>query len=332
LSTIARPSVVVLASIDTEEDNWVPTRSNIALTNVAELPRLHLFLERLGLRPTYFVSYQVASNPRAVAILRDIAASDRAEIGAHLHPWNTPPTDELLVPRNTMLKNLPRVLQLAKLRHLTEAVSAIAKRAPIAFRAGRWALGPDTVSALIESGYQIDSSVMPFVDWRDTDDGPNFVGAPLAPYRLGPGQDVRIPERHGALRELPVSAGYLRRPFRWWGRVHRLLRARSVRWLGLVGVAARLGVIRQVVLSPEQESVGDMLLLSRRLIEEGVPYLHLFWHSPSLRPGLTPFVLTGADVARLYTTLEAYLEGLEKMTAFTCATLGQWAATALSTP
>jgi hypothetical protein len=322
---VTRLPLAVLVSIDTEEDNWVPTRGATSLGNVRELPRLQALLERWRVRPTYFVSYQVATDRDAASVLRELCAGGRAEIGAHLHPWNTPPLSEPFTPRNTMLKNLPPAVQVAKLQRLTEAVGAIAGERPRAFRAGRWGLGPETVAALIECGYAIDSSVMPFVDWRETDGGTDFFGAPLMPYRLGPDRDVRTPQPDGALLEIPVSAGYTRAPFQVWGRVHRALDAPSVRALRLTALASRFG-LRRVVLSPETAGVADLLQLSHRLIERKTGVLHLFWHSPSLRPGLTPFTATASDVARLYTTLEEYFAGLERLGAVTYATIGEWGA------
>ena len=69
-----------------------------------------------------------------------------------------------------------------------------------------------------------------------------------------------------------------------------------------------------------------MLTLSRRLLEHGVRHLQLSWHSPSLKPGLSPFAATAADVARLYARIEGYLEGLSRLTPFTCVTLSEAAA------
>jgi hypothetical protein len=69
-----------------------------------------------------------------------------------------------------------------------------------------------------------------------------------------------------------------------------------------------------------------MLTLSRRLLEHGVRHLHLSWHSPSLTPGLSPFAPTAADVTRLYASVEAYLEGLSRLTAVTFATVSEAAA------
>src|SRR5215813_8244274 len=115
----AAGALTLVVSIDTEEDNWDPVRERLTVENIRELPRLDRMFERLGVRATYFTTHQVAGTPWCVEILRGLAASGRAEIGAHLHPWNTPPVQLQLTPRNTMLGNLPIDLQCAKIETLT---------------------------------------------------------------------------------------------------------------------------------------------------------------------------------------------------------------------
>src|SRR2546428_11575364 len=119
---MTRP-ITLVVSIDTEEDNWAPARTGITVDNIRELPRLHRVLERLGVRPTYFVTYQVAIRPWAAEILREIQARGTGEIGGHLHAWNTPPLDEELAPGNTMALNLPQSLQAAKIATVTDALT-----------------------------------------------------------------------------------------------------------------------------------------------------------------------------------------------------------------
>ena len=319
---------VVIVSIDTEEDNWYRSRDGVAVGNIRQLARLAGFFDRLGVRPTYLVSHQVAIQPCAVGILRDLCATGNAEIGAHLHPWNTPPLAEPFVPRNSMLKNLPADLQLAKLKRLTAALAQAFDSTPRVFRAGRFGLGPGTVAALLRCGYRVDSSVTPFWNWEGFDDGPSFVGAPLGVYRLGgaPDDDIRRPAPNGELLEIPLSYGFSRGPFSFWDPTRRLLEAAPLRWLHLGGIVARTGLAKRIVLSPELASAADMLTLSRRLLEHGARHLQVFWHSPSLMPGLTPFVATAADVARLYDAVEAYLDGLSGMTNVRFATISQAAA------
>ncbi len=318
--------VLLIVSLDTEEDNWYRSRHDVTVENIQELRTQAALFDRWGVRPTYVTTYQVATDPRAAEVLRELAAGGRAEIGAHLHPWNTPPLSEAFVPRNSMLKNLPAELQRAKVEHLTAVLEETFGRSPVAFRAGRYGLGPDTVTALLHCGYHVDSSVSPFISLETTDDGPTFVGAPIVPYRLAPGRDVREPAADGEVLEIPLSYGFSRGPFTLWDPTRRLLEATPFRWFHLAGIADRVGLLKRVSLCPEYQQVGDMLTLSRRLLEHGVRHLQLSWHSPSLKPGLSPFVATAADVARLYARIEGYLDGLSRLTPFRCVTLSEAAA------
>lgn len=318
-------TIPLIVSLDTEEDNWHRSRNGVTVENIAELHRQARFFERLGLRPTYFTSYQVALDPCAAAVLREVGDTARGEIGAHLHPWNTPPLTEAFVPRNSMTKNLPAELQLAKIQTLTTALHETFGQRPTAFRTGRYGIGPETVAALAACGYRVDSSVSPFVSLEAVDDGPSFVGAPIVPYRLAPGSDVRRPAANGTGRilEIPLSYGFSRRPFSVFDRVQRLLEAVPFRWLRLPGIAARVGVVRRLSLSPEFQSTADMLTLSARLLDQGARHLHISWHTPSLKPGLSPFTVSSADVERLYATIEAYVHGLVRLTAFQSVTVSE---------
>jgi hypothetical protein len=318
--------VIVIVSIDTEEDNWHRTRTGVTVENIAELRGLAAFFDRLGVRPTYFTTYQVAIDARAAATLRDVSAGGRAEIGAHLHPWNTPPLDEAFVPRNSMLKNLPADLQRAKLKRLTAALEQAFGSTPRAFRAGRYGLGRETVAALLAGGYRVDSSVSPFVDLASRDDGPSFVGAPMAPYYLAADRDVTQPAAGGTLLEIPLSYGYSRGPFGFWDPARRFLESPPWRALHLAGLAARTGIVKRLALTPEETSVQDMLTLSRRLLEHGVPHLQVSWHSPTLQAGLSPFARSSADVARLYSSIEGYVDGLSRIAHVTFATVSEAAA------
>src|SRR5436309_6897419 len=139
---------ILIISIDTEEDNWSPSRDAVSVGNIRELPRLARFFERLGVRPTYLVNYQVAIDPCASGVLRDVTGQgSNAEIGAHLHPWNTPPLDEAFVPCNSMLRNLSADLQRAKLGRLTATLADAFDTRPRVFRAGRFGVGPETIGA-----------------------------------------------------------------------------------------------------------------------------------------------------------------------------------------
>ncbi len=317
--------VVLVVSVDTEEDNWVPAQDRLTVENIRELPRLDKVLGRIGARTTYFTTHQVAVTPWSAEIIRELHQGGRSEIGAHVHPWNTPPNISDITPRSSMLANLPREEQRAKIRVLTDTLTEAVGVRPDSFRAGRWGFDAGTAQAVIECGYHADSSVTPSKSWA-TDFGPNHIGAPLDVYRIDPQRDHREPASSGSLVEVPVSWGYAQRS---WGLPQRLslfLSSPRLQSLPLMQVAARLHLVNHAVLSPEIESVGDMIQLVRQLLEKGVRHLNLTFHSSTLRAGLNPFAKTQGDVERFYSNLESALEKIAALTPLRFATVAEAAA------
>lgn len=323
-TTRADEPVVLIVSIDTEEDNWSAARSGVTVENIRGLTRQHEFLRRLGVRATYFTNYAVARTSWAAALLRDLRDDGGVELAAHLHPWNTPPLDESFEPRHTMLKNLPPALQAGKIRVLTETLVEAFGEAPTAFRAGRWGIGAPGIAALIAAGYAIDSSVIPYLDWRGVADGPNHRGAPLEPYFLDGRGDVRVPA-NGGLLEMPASCGFTRRPFGAWDRIYNGVERVSGKYFPLGAVMRKAGVVRRVGLTPETHTVADLLAVSKAIVAAGVRQLHLFWHSPSLTPGLSPFVTNATELDRFYGSIEAYVTALSAITPLRFATVAEGA-------
>jgi len=303
-----KPVVRLIVSIDTEEDNWIAARTGITTRNIQALPALERRFERMDVRATYFTTYQVALDPSSAAVMREIGGSGRAEIGGHLHPWNTPP----LLPRmETMLLNIEPELQAKKIEVVTSQLEQSVGVRPRSFRAGRFGFGASTARALIGAGYQIDSSVTPFMSWVDYDRGPSHVGAPLGVYHISGNQDVRVPD-DGPLVEVPLSSGYNGWHPRVWPTIHGALNHPISRFLHLGGIAARTQLARLVILSPEIHDHRDLVGLARALVRGGLPFLHVFWHSPSLTPGLSPFCATQGDVDRLFARLERFVDTMSR--------------------
>ena len=84
-----------LITIDTEGDNlWAMPRS-ITTRNAHYLPRFQSLCERYGLKPTYLVDWDMARCAEFVTFGRRALNDGTAEIGMHLHAWNTPPISQL---------------------------------------------------------------------------------------------------------------------------------------------------------------------------------------------------------------------------------------------
>ena len=63
----------LIVTVDVEEDQWGVTPSRYAtVQNVRRLTTLQKLLHEFGSIPTYPLTYPVVSDPRAVAILREI--------------------------------------------------------------------------------------------------------------------------------------------------------------------------------------------------------------------------------------------------------------------
>ena len=87
-----RPRLLVV--IHTEEEfDWSAgfDRRNVAVSHVASMGLVQDIFERLGVTPTYVVDFPIASHEESARVFRDYAASGRAVLGAHLHPWVSPP-------------------------------------------------------------------------------------------------------------------------------------------------------------------------------------------------------------------------------------------------
>ena len=114
-----------IISIDTEEDNWDNFDEKPTQKNIQRIPKLQKLFNRYQIKPTYLVTYPVACDPKSVSILKPILESSQCEIGTHLHPWNTPPMEERLNRKNTMLNNLGAELQFKKLQCLHDKIEQI---------------------------------------------------------------------------------------------------------------------------------------------------------------------------------------------------------------
>lgn len=294
-------------TIDTEEDNWGdydPRRYSVE--NIRQIPIVQELFDRYEAIPTYLVNYPVATNSKAVDILEPIYADKRCEIGTHLHPWNTPPFSERIVPANTMLCNLPQDLIGTKLGALHGRIKEAFGACPVCFRAGRWGFNGNVARALIDQGYLIDSSITPFVDWSDYH-GPNFSGAYRDIYRIDP-HHILEPTPEGKLIEVPPSIGFFQKNSTFAYEFHRFLKRRVSSKLRIIGILDKLNLLNFRWLCPELSDSHSMIRLARAFIENGCQYLNMSFHSTTLLPGKSPYVKDTRDLADFLDRIREFLE------------------------
>lgn len=296
----------LVITIDTEEDDWATyRREGSGLGNIERIPILQRLFDDFRVRPTYLIDYPVATDPRSSALFRELAKDGRCEIGAHCHPWNTPPFREEISPRNTMMCNLDPGLQYEKIRALHEAISENVGVVPACFRAGRWGFGAGVAGAVARLGYRIDTSVTPYTDWTRYG-GPDFSEETPGMKRIhGDGADS--PGVHGGLLEVPTTIGFLQRDFQRSNRLYRRITRPAWKKTRMLGLLDRLKLLNKVWLSPENSGTAEMIGLTRAMAGNDYPVVNLTFHSPSLVEGLTPFVRGVGDAERFLRKIREYL-------------------------
>jgi len=233
------------------------------------------------------------------------------EIGAHLHPWNTPPFLEEKNNKNTMIGNLPYDVQARKIRALTGQIEKRFGTKPKCFRAGRFGLGKETVGSLIDHGYLVDTSVTPFTSW-ECYEGPSFLKSPFRPFLLDKDGNMTTCADAQKIIEVPITIGYNRWPFEKYVKLDKFF-DKTPKFLHARGMASRLNYLKKICLMPEVDSANNMLNLTKLLLDHRMRILNMTFHSNSLVPGLTPFVRNENDLNTFYGRIETYLKKLKEL-------------------
>lgn len=278
-----------ILTVDTEEEfDWTKPfeRTGYGLDHIPRLAKFQQFCEGLGIVPTYLVDYPVATSPMAAEILGPALQAGRAEVGIQLHPWVNPPHEEEVNVHNSFAGNLPPELEKAKFLRLRDAIERHLGAVPQIYRAGRYGLGPATAQILSDAAIAIDTSIRSRFDYS-SNGGPNYRDHPVRPWWI---------DRANGLMELPLTTvfwGPLRQQGPWlYPLLWRVPRLR--------GALARLGLLERIPLTPEGVSADEALKGIDIAIDDGLPVLVFSFHSPSLRPGHTPYVRDEDDLDRLY--------------------------------
>ena len=169
-------------TIDTEIDSpkWKPEFPP-TLNNIKAIPKLQSLFKKYKVRPTYLVTFPVATNKESIDVFKGFLKKKEIEIGAHLHPWSNPP---FLSEKERFELTYPHLSQLEfkKLANLTEVIETSFGKRPVSYRAGRYGFDGETLKGLEKLGYLVDASITPNINWS-FDGGPNFADFTLTqPY------------------------------------------------------------------------------------------------------------------------------------------------------
>lgn len=299
--TLARSTVSVVVDVEEDFDWTKPFSSASASVEAIRWINLgHTLLCSFGIRPAYLLTYPVARSPMAIELFREMLDDGSCEIGAQLHPWVTPPIEEEVTDFTSFPSNIPVSLERRKNEGLIAAIEAAFGVRPRIYKAGRYGLDLTRADMLAELGFLVDTSVMPYHDFSGMGGGPDFFGLPDGPFWLN---------RDRTLLGLPSTQGLVgllagRLPD---GVLRSLYTPRMTR-LRVPGVLARLGLLERLRLSPE----GFGFEAARRLIDarerRGPSCFVVSFHSPSLRPGCTPYVRTQDELNAFMETMYLILK------------------------
>lgn len=301
--------IYLVVTIDTEEEGlWrkVYPKDLSPVENIKAIPRFQKLCDKYSVTPTYLCTYSVSNTPWSPDILGPIQETGRCEIGAHLHPWHTPPLEEARF-QSTLASYLPEDILDKKLDALAHSIEKAFGERPLSFRAGRWGFNEKVAQCLIDNGFKIDTSICPFLDFGEAE-------VPVIPYLLpdhywlNP-DNIFSPMTHiGKLLEIPATVGFNRANFEFCSTLRMLLQKRYLNKLRAIGILHYLGVLKLISLCPESNDYKNMSALFQKAKIQGIKVFNIFFHSSSLIVGETPYVKSNAELELFLYTMESLLE------------------------
>ena len=292
------PVLLPLVVVEEEFDWSEPFRRDaVSVRAVPLLERAQAWFDEAGALPIYLVDYPVADDPGAAEVVRGLAATGRARIGAHLHAWVTPPYEEVVSDHNSFSNNLEPELEGRKIHRLVERVEEVFGEKPLLYQAGRYGIGAQTPTFLRREGIAIDLSPSPPFDYSFLG-GPDYSHFPVHPAWL---------DEPGGVLSIPITGAFVGFLNGAGPRMYRFARSPRWRWTKLEPILSRVGAIERIRLSPEGFRLKELQRLTRHLLERGVRVFTLTFHSPSLMPGCTPYVQDARDLANLESRIRGYL-------------------------
>ena len=291
----------LVISIDVEEEGLFSghyARTPPGVTNVSALERLAFIPRDFGFPLTLLATYQVARDPAACRVLARWRDHYGAEIGAHLHHWNTPPFAHLSDPEPVASERLPRALLREKFASLVSQVQAGLSVTPRSFRMGRFDAGSQVFSLLPEFGLEVDSSVAPLTG-KNPD--PGFFLAPADPFPLSVAGYEGKPLLEVPITLVPVVAGSPEL-------IERLAALAPPAWGARLRNSFRYGGVTGV--QPAMYPLVSMQLAACLHRRRGGRVLTMYFHSSELQPGTNPLFTTEAAVGRFVNKIRTFLTWL----------------------
>ncbi len=289
----------LVISIDVEEEGLFSGRyaqHAPSVANVESLQRLEFISRDMGFPLTLLSTYHVAKHDASRDILTRWRDELGAELGAHLHPWNTPPIEDMGTPEPVRADRMPLNVLRSKMATLFDTLEERFGARPTSFRMGRWDFGKQVEGLLSEFGVQVDSSHAPL---RHAFGGPDrFLTPSYDPYWLPPKYDDSPPVLEAPLSMVPVWQGSPKIVYNFARLMPGSLRERILHGFATVGAAG---------IQPVWYPAPSMRLAARTHRRRGGNVLVMFLHSSELMPGNSPHFPNEDAVARLVEKIRHFL-------------------------
>lgn len=299
-----RPKLLI--TIDTEGDNLWSRPKTVTTENARFLPRFQALCEKFSLKPTYLVNYEMALSKEFQTLGKAVLANKTAEIGLHLHAWDTPPLKPLTdddTRHHPYLIEYPETVMREKIETVIRAIQDSFGVQPVSHRAGRWAFNETYAKILIEKGFHADCSVTPHISWRghkghpSGEGGSDYTNFPEDAYFLDTA-DIRRPGS-SPLLEVPATVRKMKHP-RFIENVRAAFAPQTLPARALNRFFPTLSWLR-----PDGRNLSGMKKLLIRAREENWDYVEFMLHSSEFMPGGSPTFQTNQSIDDLYSNLKS---------------------------
>ena len=303
----ARSAPAFIVTVDTEGDNLWGRPRTVTTHNARYVQRFQGLCESFGFKPTWLTNDEMARCPTFLAFGRAVVRRGAAEIGMHLHAWNSPPLVPLTpddMRAQPFLTEYPAEVVEAKVAHMARMLRERFECEIVSHRGGRWALDATYAQALVRHGIRVDCSVTPGVRWlRQRLQGEGRTEAGVVDYRGFPTRpyvmdlsEPRLADTSGRSRLLEVPMTVVPSGlYRHLPQAYRvpLLRRWSWAWQPM-----------HHWMYPDGRNLEAMLGIVRRAVAQRWPHLEMVLHSSELMPGGSPTFANAASIETLYRDLQ----------------------------
>jgi hypothetical protein len=303
-----------ILTIDTEGDNQWDHGRELASENIKYIPRFQELCNKYDIKPTYLITSEVCDDEYAKRIFSEYISQGKAEVGAHLHAWTTPPfmdnegyrfNDE----NHPFANELPESLIIEKVRYLTSQIEASFGKRPVSFRSGRYGFNGNIARILSENSYIVDSSVTPYTNWALSKGMPGGKG--------GPDFSDKLPFPYfyyfagSSLLEIPVTILPTVYPLTMNNKVTQYYFRHVDKILFLRQLKKYIFKDQPLWLRPFEWTTDNLF---KELVDEAarikLPFLVMMFHSSELMPGCSIYRKDKDAIERLYKQLTNFFSFL----------------------